>query len=73
MDKQIIQKGALNIIQNSLDLHPGQDLLIIFDETTKDVAEVLSKTAIELRVQPTMLYIPQSIQKLIPTQMELVL
>lgn len=71
MDKNIIQKGALNIIQNSLDLHPGQDLLIIFDETTKDVAEVLSKTAIELRVQPTMLYIPQSVQKLIPTQMEL--
>jgi len=71
MDYHIIRKGLTNIIRHSLDLNPGQDLLIIFDETTQDVVDILAQMAIELSIQPTMLYIPTDIQKLVPSGVEL--
>ena len=42
-------EGARQVIQRGLGLQPGQNLLIIADETTYQVAALLSDAAIEYR------------------------
>jgi leucyl aminopeptidase (aminopeptidase T) len=59
-------KGAKNIIRRCLDLEPGQDLVIFFDEATLETVSLLMRVATELRVQPTAIFIPQEVQRLIP-------
>jgi leucyl aminopeptidase (aminopeptidase T) len=68
MKRSIYWKGAKNIIQRCLDLEKNQELVIFFDETTMDVVSLLFQVASELGVQPTAIFIPLEVQKLIPEQ-----
>jgi leucyl aminopeptidase (aminopeptidase T) len=54
--------GARKIIDTCLGLSRGQELLILFDETTGDVAHVLLEAAFQIGVLATATYIPVSIQ-----------
>ncbi|HSJ55021.1 MAG TPA: hypothetical protein VLC52_14870 [Anaerolineae bacterium] len=55
--------GAQKIIDACLALTAGQELVVVFDETTAEVAEMLLKVAQELQVQPTGLYLPTALQR----------
>jgi leucyl aminopeptidase (aminopeptidase T) len=51
------RNGARRIITTGLSLSPGQELLILFDETTMDVAHLLLGEAQDLGVHPAAAYI----------------
>jgi leucyl aminopeptidase (aminopeptidase T) len=54
--------GARKTITYCLNLEADQELLILFDETTTDVAHLLMDVACELGVQGTALYMPSAAQ-----------
>jgi leucyl aminopeptidase (aminopeptidase T) len=64
-------EGARQVIQRGLGLLPGQNLLIIADETTEDVAALLRDTAMSIGVSAMIVFIPQEQQMLIPQEYEL--
>jgi hypothetical protein len=66
-----VEAGARQIITTCLALEPGQELVVLADETTLKVAEILAEAAESLRVPHTLLVIPCSIQRLIPHQAEM--
>jgi leucyl aminopeptidase (aminopeptidase T) len=63
--------GARQIIQRCLGLQLGQNLLIIADETTYQVASLLGDAALNLGVSTMIAFIPKNQQKRIPKDYEL--
>lgn len=63
--------GARQIIQRCLGLQRGQNLLIITDETTYQVASLLSDAALNIGVSAMIVFIPQDQQKRIPKEHDL--
>jgi len=55
--------GAQKIIDACLRLAAGEELVVVFDETTSEVAEMFLKVAQELHVEPTALYLPTTLQR----------
>jgi hypothetical protein len=66
-----VEAGARQIVTTCLALEPGQELVILADETTLKTAEILAEAAQGLRVPHTLLVVPISIQRLIPQQAEM--
>ncbi|MGD8624400.1 MAG: aminopeptidase [Anaerolineae bacterium] len=56
------QNGARKIVETCLGLASGQELLILFDETTVPVANTFLDVAYEVGVHAAALYVPTSIQ-----------
>ncbi len=55
-------KAARKIISTCLRLKTGQELLLIFDETTREVTDLLIQAALEKEVEPTCFYVPRAMQ-----------
>jgi leucyl aminopeptidase (aminopeptidase T) len=66
-----VEAGARQCITACLGLEPGQELVIVADETTLRTAEILACAAVALRVPHTLVVVPLSIQHLIPEQAEM--
>jgi hypothetical protein len=66
-----VEAGARQIVTTCLALEPGQELVIVADETTLKVAEIVAEAAQSLRVPQTLLVVPVSIQRLIPREAEM--
>ena len=66
-----VEAGARQIISTCLALEPGQEFVVLADETTLKTAEILAEAAQSLRVPHTLLVVPVSIQRLIPQQTEM--
>ena len=64
-------KGARHVIQRGLGLQPGQNLLIIADETTDQVAALLRDAASDIGVSARIVFVPQEQQKRFPNEYEL--
>jgi len=62
-DKERAQIGARMIIDTCLQLEMGQELLILFDETTRQVAHLFVETANELGVYAAAMYVPVQVQQ----------
>ena len=56
------QTGARKIIDTCLGLSSGQELLILFDETTLEVANLMIEAAFDLQVSSTGVYVPSFVQ-----------
>ena len=63
--------GAKQIIQRCLGLSKDQNLLIFTDETTTETASILSEAAEELDVPSTIIFVPISLQRRIPSAFDL--
>lgn len=61
MDPGLVQ-AAINILQQSLSLSANQNLLILADEGSLDIADVLTAAADSLSVHATTLYVPRLLQ-----------
>ena len=59
-------EGARQVIQRGLGLQPGQNVLIIADETTYQVAALLSDAAIDIGVSAMIAFIPHGTAKTHP-------
>jgi leucyl aminopeptidase (aminopeptidase T) len=57
------RNGARKVITVCLSLKRGQELLVLFDETTGDVAHLLVEVANDLGVNGTALYVPTLAQQ----------
>lgn len=57
------QSGAQKIINTCLGLTCDQELLVLFDETTRDVAQMLLEAAYQVSINATAIYIPVSRQE----------
>ena len=62
-NKERAQIGARMIIDTCLQLEMGQELLILFDETTRQVAHLFIETADELGVYAAAMYVPVEVQQ----------
>jgi hypothetical protein len=62
-NKERAQIGARMIIDTCLGLQMGQELLILFDETTREVAHLFVETAVELNVYAAAMYVPVEVQR----------
>ena len=63
--------GAKQIVQRCLGLTKGQNLLIFADKTTSDVASIIAEAAEQSSVPVTIIFVPVSLQRRIPGEMEL--
>jgi len=63
--------GAKQIVQRCLGLTKGQNILIFADKTTSEVASVIAEAAEELSVSATIIFVPISIQRRIPEEIDL--
>jgi leucyl aminopeptidase (aminopeptidase T) len=63
--------GAKQIVQRCLGLKEGQNLLIFADKSTNDLAAIITDAAEQLSVQSTIIFIPVSLQRRIPDEIEL--
>ncbi len=63
--------GARQIVRRCLGLEPGQDLVILLDETTIDTAVALAEAADGLGVPPSLVLVPLAQQRRIPHQSDL--
>jgi leucyl aminopeptidase (aminopeptidase T) len=63
--------GACQIVKRCLGLEPGQQLVILSDETTVEVAVAIAEAAESLHVPHTALLVPASVQRRIPLQSDL--
>jgi hypothetical protein len=63
--------GARQIVRRCLGLEPGQDLVILLDETTAETAIALAEAADSLGVHPSLVLIPVSLQRRIPHHSDL--
>ncbi|HNS52085.1 MAG TPA: hypothetical protein PKO09_12990 [Anaerolineae bacterium] len=66
-----VEAGARQCITTCLGLEPGQELVIVADETTLRTAEILAGAAVALRVPHTIIVVPLSIQHQIPEPAEM--
>ena len=66
-----IHPGARQIVRRCLGLEPGQDLVILLDETTTEIAIALAEAADSLGVHPTLVMVPVSLQRRIPGESDL--
>jgi len=67
----IVVAGAKQIVQRCLGLSKGQNLLIFADETTSDLSAILAESAEDVAVQATIIFVPVSLQRRIPTEIDL--
>lgn len=63
--------GARQVVGRCLGLEVGQQLVILADETTVDVAVTIAEAAESLRVPHTAILVPVSVQRRIPLQSDL--
>lgn len=63
--------GARQVVRRCLGLEPGQQLVILTDETTVDVAIAIAEAAESLHVPHTTILVPVSVQRRIPLQSDL--
>lgn len=63
--------GAHQIIRRYLGLNEGQELLVIADETTMEVATIIADAAYKLRVPQTIVMVPVAFQRCIPKDIKL--
>jgi len=66
-----IQAGARQIVRHCLGLDPGQDLIIFVDETTLETGVTIAEAAVRLGVPHTLIFVPVSIQRRIPHEIDL--
>jgi leucyl aminopeptidase (aminopeptidase T) len=69
--KTTARNGARKIIHTCLSLEPGHELLILFDETTIEVADILMNVACEIGTNAVAMYIPTPIQRQLGENAEL--
>ena len=67
----IVVAGAKQIVQRCLGLSKGQNLLIFSDETTSDLSTVLAEAAQAVSIPSTIIFVPVSLQRRIPTEIGL--
>jgi leucyl aminopeptidase (aminopeptidase T) len=70
-DERSAWNGARKIIDTCLGLTAGQELLVLFDETSWDVAHILMQVAYRIDVHASANYVPVSIQAQLGTRAEL--
>jgi len=70
-DERSAWNGARKIIDTCLGLMSGQELLILFDETSRDVAHILMEVAYGIDVHAAANYVPVSIQAQLGKRAEL--
>lgn len=63
--------GAKQIVQRCLGLTKGQSLLIFADKKTSDVASIIAEAAEQLAVPSTIIFVPVSLQRRIPEEIDL--
>jgi leucyl aminopeptidase (aminopeptidase T) len=63
--------GAKQIVQRCLGLTKGQNFLIFADKTTFEVATIVAEAAEDQKVQPTIVFVPISLQHKIPGEIDL--
>ncbi len=63
--------GARQVVGRCLGLEPGQQLVILADETTVELAVAIAEAADSLRVPHTAILVPVSVQRRIPAQSDL--
>jgi leucyl aminopeptidase (aminopeptidase T) len=66
-----IRAGARQIVQRCLDLKPGQQFVILCDETTAEPGIAIAEAAESLGVSETVILIPTSVQRRIPAERDL--
>lgn len=66
-----IRAGASQIVQRCLGLNPGQQLVILLDETTVEPGVAIAQAAESLGVSPTAILVPVAIQRRIPRESDL--
>jgi len=55
--------GALKIVDTCLQLATPDELLVLFDETSRDVAHLFVETAYDAGVHAAAIYVPRSVQR----------
>ena len=60
--EQKIQNGAHKIISTCLGLNKGQELVVLFDETTQEVACRMIDAALQTGIHPTSIFAPVGMQ-----------
>ncbi|RPI58591.1 MAG: hypothetical protein EHM56_01390 [Chloroflexi bacterium] len=63
--------GARQLVRRCLGLEPGQQLVILADETTVEAAMAIAEAAESLHVPHTAILVPVSVQRRIPLQSDL--
>ncbi|MBN1657955.1 MAG: hypothetical protein JXA93_06110 [Anaerolineae bacterium] len=63
--------GARQIVEHALDLKPGQQLLILLDETTVEPATAIAEAAESLGISSTAILVPIAIQRRVPRETDL--
>lgn len=71
MTNEAALNGACQIIHHCLGLSHEQELLVVADETTLDVALVILEAAYQLGVSPTLILVPIAMQRRIPAKASL--
>jgi hypothetical protein len=66
-----IQAGARQIVEHCLGLRPGQQLVILVDETTIDPAVAIANAAESAGVSQTVILVPIASQRRIPRERDL--
>jgi leucyl aminopeptidase (aminopeptidase T) len=66
-----IYAGARQIVQQCLDLKPGQQFVIFVDETTVEPGVTIAEAAESLGVSQTVVLVPVAVQRRIPLESEL--
>ena len=66
-----IQVGAKQIVQQCLDLKPGQQLVVFVDETTIEPGVTIAEAAEALGVSQTVILVPTTVQRRIPRERDL--
>lgn len=66
-----VVSGAKQIIQRCLGLTRGQNLLIFADKTTSGLASIITEAAEQLDVESTIIFVPVSLQRRIPDDIDL--
>lgn len=66
-----VYTGAKQIIQRCLGLTKRQNLLIFVDKTTIAIGTIVAEAADELEVQSTIIFVPVSLQRKIPGEIDL--
>ena len=66
-----VVSGAKQIIQCCLGPTKGQNLLIFADKTTTELGSTIAEAAEELAIQSTIIFVPVSLQRRIPSKIDL--
>jgi leucyl aminopeptidase (aminopeptidase T) len=63
--------GARQVVQHCLDLKPGQQVVILVDETTVEPGVAIAEEAESLGVSQTIILVPVAVQRRIPRETDL--